>query len=126
MTLTSPRPAAVTGVEIHPMILILAIVSCLLSEASRAVNGLRPLNSMVNVPSEFKCPISLELMKDPVVASDGCTYERDSIQKWLAEHNTSPATNEPLQHRLLFQNRALRNLICESQFVATCKVRTNS
>ena len=105
------------------LILFIAILSCF----SDAVNGMHPLNSMPNIPSEFKCPISLELMKDPVVASDGCTYERDSIQKWLAEHNTSPATNEPLQSRLLFQNRALRNLMCESKSVAAvCKVLKHS
>ena len=79
---------------------------------------------ITNLPNEFKCPISLELMVDPVVASDGCTYERDSIAAWLSEHNTSPTTNAPLESRLLFQNRAMRNLIREWQSGAAIKVRS--
>ena len=31
-------------------------------------------------PKEFCCPISHELMKDPVVAGDGHTYERSCIE----------------------------------------------
>ncbi|CAG9320660.1 unnamed protein product [Blepharisma stoltei] len=29
-----------------------------------------------NVPVDFLCPITKEIMEDPVVASDGYTYER--------------------------------------------------
>ncbi len=79
------------------------------------------------LPIEFRCPISLELMTDPVVASDGCTYERESITRWLSEHNTSPTTNVQLQPRTLHSNRAIRNLIQEWQSCATsCKVRFNT
>ncbi|CAJ2645268.1 unnamed protein product [Trifolium pratense] len=28
------------------------------------------------IPDDFRCPISLELMKDPVIVSTGQTYER--------------------------------------------------
>ncbi len=77
------------------------------------------------IPSEFKCPLSLALMIDPVVASDGCTYERDNIRKWLNEHYiTSPTTNETLESCYLFKNSALQNLIKKSQAGAACKVRT--
>lgn len=31
---------------------------------------------------EFLCPITFELMIDPVIASDGHTYERSAIEKW--------------------------------------------
>ncbi|KAK4366348.1 hypothetical protein RND71_014228 [Anisodus tanguticus] len=34
---------------------------------------------------EFKCPLSLRLMYDPVVIASGQTYERFQIQKWFAE-----------------------------------------
>ena len=33
---------------------------------------------------EFECPLTLELMEDPVVAADGNTYERAAIE-WAAE-----------------------------------------
>ena len=31
----------------------------------------------------FTCPISQELMVDPVVAPDGHTYEREALMRWL-------------------------------------------
>ena len=34
------------------------------------------------LPDEFFCPISHEVMGDPVVASDGYSYERVALQKW--------------------------------------------
>ena len=36
------------------------------------------------------CPITHELMVDPVLAEDGHTYERSSIEEWLSRKNTSP------------------------------------
>jgi hypothetical protein len=39
------------------------------------------------VPSFFKCPISLELMKDPVVLCIGQSYERSNIEPWLEAGN---------------------------------------
>ena len=35
--------------------------------------------------SNFYCPISQDIMKDPVICSDGQTYERAHIQKWFAQ-----------------------------------------
>lgn len=37
---------------------------------------------MEAVPAMFVCPITQDLMDDPVVAADGYTYERDAIQEW--------------------------------------------
>ncbi len=51
--------------------------------------------------SHFHCPITLELMKDPVVASDGHMYEREAIEKWLKTSNKSPVTNEPISDHLI-------------------------
>lgn len=52
-----------------------------------------------------------ELMRDPVIAADGFTYERSAIEDWLSRKGTSPMTNEPLEHLFLIPNRALRNTI---------------
>ena len=38
------------------------------------------------------CPITLELLEDPVIAADGHTYTRRAIEDWLKENNTSPKT----------------------------------
>jgi len=42
------------------------------------------------VESSLRCPISRRLMKDPVLASDGFSYDRASISSWLADKSTSP------------------------------------
>ncbi|KAI8549054.1 hypothetical protein RHMOL_Rhmol07G0321500 [Rhododendron molle] len=66
------------------------------------------------VPNEFLCPITLEIMSDPVIVATGQTYERDSIQKWLdSDHRTCPKTGQVLAHLSLAPNFALRNLILQ-------------
>jgi len=57
----------------------------------------------------FVCPITGEVMVDPVICADGHSYERAAIQTWLAEHGTSPMTGAPLNHTMLLPNHALRN-----------------
>ena len=64
-----------------------------------------------DIPSEWKCPITLEIMKDPVICSDGITYEKKSIEEWLRRNSISPITRQPITVRNLFPNIALRSLI---------------
>ena len=66
-----------------------------------------------NIPERFIDTISQLIMRDPVIASDGNTYERSTIEHWLHSHNTSPLTNLPLQNRNLIQNNSLRSEIDE-------------
>lgn len=64
------------------------------------------------MPEEFKCPISLDMMKDPVIIATGLTYERGSIQQWLESgHGTCPGTGQKLMNSSLTPNYALRSLI---------------
>ena len=60
------------------------------------------------VPDYFICPITQAPMKNPVVAADGHTYERDSIKKAILVKPVSPMTNKPLAHTHLVTNHALR------------------
>uniref|UniRef100_M8CHF0 U-box domain-containing protein n=1 Tax=Aegilops tauschii TaxID=37682 RepID=M8CHF0_AEGTA len=64
-------------------------------------------------PDDFLCPISLEVMTDPVILPSGHTFERRSIQRWLdGGHRTCPVTNLPLPpDPTLIPNHALRRLI---------------
>eukprot|EP00287_Rhodomonas_sp_CCMP768_P008001 CAMPEP_0196738182 /NCGR_PEP_ID=MMETSP1091-20130531/15678_1 /TAXON_ID=302021 /ORGANISM="Rhodomonas sp., Strain CCMP768" /LENGTH=283 /DNA_ID=CAMNT_0042082137 /DNA_START=35 /DNA_END=886 /DNA_ORIENTATION=+ len=64
-----------------------------------------------DTPSSFICPISLEVMVDPVIAADGQNYERDEIEDWLATHTTSPLTNEELPSKELMPNAELQKQI---------------
>ena len=66
-----------------------------------------------NLPRTFFCAISQSVMKDPVLAADGHTYERDAITQWFARKDTSPMTNEPLAHKHLTPNIAIRSAIFE-------------
>ncbi|KAJ8613487.1 hypothetical protein CTAYLR_002150 [Chrysophaeum taylorii] len=56
---------------------------------------------------EVTCPITLAQFVDPVVADDGYTYEREAIARWLATHDTSPQTREPMGKDLV-PNQTLR------------------
>ena len=53
----------------------------------------------------------MELMRDPVMAMDGHTYERRNIERWLADHQTSPKTNEPLPSLTLVPNHAVKSMV---------------
>ena len=59
------------------------------------------------------CPISLEIMKDPVVTHEGITYDRKSIEKWLEKNNYCPQTKNPLSKKNLVPNYALKQIIDE-------------
>ncbi|KAK6922230.1 Armadillo [Dillenia turbinata] len=49
----------------------------------------------ITIPDDFLCPISLELMRDPVT-----TYERSYIQRWIDGGNAScPKTQQKLDNR---------------------------
>jgi len=45
------------------------------------------------VPNEYLCPITMDLMRDPVIAMDGHTYDRKAISSWLSKSQKSPKTN---------------------------------
>jgi len=66
---------------------------------------------MSSVPDEYICPITQVVMVDPVLGSDGRTYERSAITEWLRTHNTSPITREVMAAATLKPNYALRSLI---------------
>ncbi|GKV48327.1 hypothetical protein SLEP1_g55151 [Rubroshorea leprosula] len=66
------------------------------------------------IPHEFLCPITLEIMTDPVIVASGQTYERESIQKWFESgHRTCPKTRQTLSHLSMAPNYALKNLILQ-------------
>ncbi|XP_044221791.1 WD repeat, SAM and U-box domain-containing protein 1-like isoform X2 [Thunnus albacares] len=78
----------------------------------RKIEALRAEQSGSEAPDEFLCPITRELMKEPVIAADGYSYERESIESWIRGKNkTSPMTNLPLQTTLLTPNRSLKMAI---------------
>ncbi|XP_057966320.1 U-box domain-containing protein 15 [Malania oleifera] len=82
-------------------------------DAPVASRSLEKCPSLI-IPHEFLCPITLEIMTDPVIIATGQTYERESIQKWLdSNRRTCPKTGQTLSHLSLAPNYALRNLILQ-------------
>ena len=66
---------------------------------------------MTEIPKEFICPITLNIMKDPVIMSDGQTYERKAIEQALKESPLSPITKKPLSMKDALPNYALKSMI---------------
>ncbi|KAM7468746.1 hypothetical protein LguiB_016308 [Lonicera macranthoides] len=70
-------------------------------------------------PEELRCPISLQLMYDPVIIASGQTYERICIEKWFSDgHNTCPKTQQQLSYLGLTPNYSVKGLIaswCEQK-----------
>ncbi len=101
---------------------------------SRSVIGCRATNGPPQAPTSFYCPVSMELMSDPVMVATGHTYDRVCIERWLQQGNrTCPVTGMRLRHLELTPNHALRNAIqvlharwaqfTPCTFVATCAPR---
>ncbi|XP_060195387.1 E3 ubiquitin-protein ligase PUB24-like [Lycium barbarum] len=70
----------------------------------------------IEVPEYFICPISLQIMKDPVTAITGITYDRESIERWLFKNPNNnvicPVTKVPVPRDSdLTPNHTLRRLI---------------
>ena len=59
------------------------------------------------VPDDFFCPITQEIMVDPVTAADGGTYERNAIMRWMSVRCSSPLTNLWLSSKELEPNSEL-------------------
>ncbi|KAL8120756.1 U-box domain-containing protein 11-like [Apium graveolens] len=96
--------------------------TCLINnvDATRSENS-SEINSEENkktsfpvIPDDFLCPISLEVMRDPVIVATGQTYERSYIQRWIDCGNTKcPKTQQKLQNLTLTPNYVLRSLITQ-------------
>lgn len=64
---------------------------------------------MSNIPHEFTCPITFDIMVDPVICSDGYTYEKQSILKLI--NSISPITRQQIDKNNLIPNRNLKDAI---------------
>ncbi|CAH2059458.1 unnamed protein product [Thlaspi arvense] len=69
-------------------------------------------DTFTTLPMDFVCPISHDVMKDPVTVSTGHTYDRSSITSWIEEGRcTCPKTRQNLVDTCLVPNRALKSLM---------------
>lgn len=85
--------------------LFLGVVACAIRQRDRLRTPRRP-------PEYLLCPITLELLIDPVVLVEtGQTYERAMIKKWLRTHDSDPISNQQLKTKRIVPNVALRHTI---------------
>lgn len=92
--------------------------------------GVQPLEPLLS----FYCPITREVMIDPVETPSGHTFERTAIEKWLsdADEPSCPITSTPLDISMLRPNKTLRQSIDEWRdrnnmiMVASLKSRLSS
>jgi hypothetical protein len=89
-----------------------------LKEKLQAMNN-QPLDPAIlstlvethEIPHEYFCCISQEVMIDPVKTNDNHTYDRSSIERWFQTRHTSPLTGLVLDDITLTPNTDLKNQI---------------
>jgi hypothetical protein len=54
-----------------------------ISEVIKKIPEVKKVPEPSGYKKEFECPITFELMIDPVICADGFTYERKNIQDWI-------------------------------------------
>ena len=57
-------------------------------------------NNNEKIPSQFICPLTKEVMSEPVIAFDENVYERAAIQEYLEKYKKSPVTEEAFDFHL--------------------------
>ncbi|EFJ16305.1 hypothetical protein SELMODRAFT_445238 [Selaginella moellendorffii] len=65
-----------------------------------------------DIPASYLCPITGQLMREPVLVEGGVTYEKSAIMEWINRGNTKcPVTNADLSSVNLVRNRSIENAI---------------
>eukprot|EP00727_Mastigamoeba_balamuthi_P014662 m51a1_g9821 hypothetical protein (2448) ;mRNA; f:1895526-1905660 len=62
-------------------------------------------------PQELLCPITLEIMRHPVVAPDGYVYEESAIKRWISSKKTSPVTGAKMKKADLVPCNTIKDAI---------------
>ena len=89
-----------------------------MEEQRKQIEQLKDVIAKRKKPVQIVCPISHDVMLDPVVAADGHTYERAQIEMWLTDHTTSPMTGADLEHTTLTVNIIARGMV--QDFIDEC------
>jgi len=63
------------------------------------------------IPEEFICPLSKNIMTEPVIIADGSVFERREIINWFKNNNTNPLTFNPIDTKIIIPNINLKKLI---------------
>ena len=88
------------------------------------------MDMVEDAPEEYLCPLTLDIMKDPVMSKYGQSFERSEILQWLKSgHGVCPLSRRPLKLQDLVTNHALKLRISqwrkEQGDVDTVSMRSN-
>ena len=85
------------------------------SLSSQTITELQQQYEQLSLPQypTIICPITQEIMVEPVIAFDGQSYEKTAIETWFKSNNKSPSNGTELPSRMLIANHSLRKLISE-------------
>ena len=79
------------------------------SQATMSTSHRHEKSALEELVDTFDCPLSMELMQDPVITPSGVTYERMMIERHLDINGSfDPITRHLLTKALLYPNRALQ------------------
>jgi hypothetical protein len=94
-----------------------------LKTLERCVNFLNAIEGHETLPYKWKCPISGELMRDPVMACDMVVYERKNIVDWYKKHKQiSPVRKTGMNTAELIEQKELEEEIVKGYW---SKIDTN-
>lgn len=67
------------------------------------------------LPDAYYCPITCDLIKEPVLTHEGITYEREAIEVWIMVNGRCPTTRDPLSIEELRPNNNLQKLLMDEK-----------
>ena len=59
----------------------------------------------------FTCPITSEIIKEPVTSKYGHLFEKHAIEQWIDKNHKCPMTQKPLERTDLFAQFAVKSAI---------------
>ncbi|KAL5538862.1 hypothetical protein UlMin_043559 [Ulmus minor] len=131
------RKEKAEAIQMDQIIALLERADAASSPKEKEMKYFTKRNSLGSQPLEplqsFYCPITRDVMMDPVETSSGQTFERSAIEKWFADGNSlCPLTMTALDTSVLRPNKTLRQSIEEWKdrntmiMIASMKQKLNS
>lgn len=81
------------------------------TRCNNIIRKIKYANAMQCFPDHLICPITTNLLEDPVIAPSGYTYEREDLRNWVDNNGVDPFTREPLSMNQVIPNRALQEAV---------------
>ncbi|QHO07717.1 U-box domain-containing protein [Arachis hypogaea] len=118
------RKDVAEALRMEQLIVVLERADFITSVQEKEIRYFEKRNSLGRTPLEplhsFYCPISGDIVMDPVETFSRNTFERSAIQRWFSQGNTlCPLTMIPLDTQILRPNKTLRHSIQERKDMNT-------